>query len=351
MRKIIEVIEMPLLTIGGVQKGTSNRINWYVKHDIDFVLLDCPMQLWNSKLPVILKCFVLNILNFFRLIKLRIQGYKKVHFHGINSALVGVLLKPFMKSYLTLHGVQVYKKTGWKYLFQSLYYNVVNRLALNSVQDVMCISEFEQKFYSKFTSRYMLIIRNAISVADDDCNWNYKCAQRQVLFVGRLYPGSAVEVFLKSHIHLKDRTIKYIIVGDGTNMAELKERYCRNANIIFKGFDSDVQKYMDDCRMMVSHVTNNIIGYGNNVIEALGFGIPLILGMDYVNCKVFTNKEVCLVKKDSPRLIASMIDKFMDDAFTLYGWSVEGNQTIKKYTCGIQYNKIVDVIFGGYKRI
>jgi len=58
-----------------------------------------------------------------------------------------------------------------------------------------------------------------------------------------------------------------------------------------------------------------------------------------------------LVKKDSPKLIASIIDSFIDDKFSLYGWSINGNAKIKNYTCDKQYNKIKDVIFGGYKRI
>lgn len=341
-RKLVEVIEMPLQTVGGVQNGTKNRMEWYKNNNIDCKLLDCPMWLWNAKISTIIKSHILNIMNIFRIINLISKGYKKFHFHGVNSGVIGVLLRKYIDPYITLHGVQVYTKVGLKSKIQDVYYSIMNKYVLKNMFRIMAISEFEIRYYSQFTNKKIVLIRNAVNSKLYEYDWKYDSSKPIVLFVGRLYPGSSAITFLKSYKYLLTKNIEYLVVGDGVLGNELRQQYSNNKMIKFVGMQKDVMPFLLKSRLMVSHIDHNIIGFGNNIMEAFCCGLPVIYGRDYVNANLVGG---LVIDKNDPEMLAKIIDKFIYDKDWLDIQSNVEKRFIKDFYMDNIYPKIMEQIF------
>ena len=103
----------------------------------------------------------------------------------------------------------------------------------------------------------------------------------RLLYVGRVSEEKGVDRLIKSVIDFQERTpschVSLTIVGGGEILSILQREYSTNQNIIFAGFQSDVEKYYLQSDVFVSG--SRFECFPISVLEALSYSIP-VLSMD-----------------------------------------------------------------------
>ena len=91
-------------------------------------------------------------------------------------------------------------------------------------------------------------------------------------FIDRKNQGFAIEGILKSS-HADD--ICMILMGDGPNLAGLREKYADDKRVMFTGNITNVNEYLQAGDLYVSASKSE--GMPNGVLEAMASGLPVLL--------------------------------------------------------------------------
>ena len=140
--------------------------------------------------------------------------------------------------------------------------------------------------YKKEHNFNFKFIRNGVDISKyNPISFEEKIKKKQYLGINNklvyIYTGqmndrkdqnSAIKSFLLSNI--KDSAI-LILLGDGPNFNELKDKYSENRNVIFKGNVGNVVEYLQIADVYIS--TSKSEGRPNGVLEAMAVGLPVIL--------------------------------------------------------------------------
>lgn len=82
----------------------------------------------------------------------------------------------------------------------------------------------------------------------------------------------AIRGFLESSV---SKSSLMLLLGDGTDLKRLKEKYYNFSNVIFKGKVSNVSDYLTASDVYIS--TSKSEGLPNGVLEAMAVGLPVLL--------------------------------------------------------------------------
>jgi len=161
----------------------------------------------------------------------------------------------------------------------SLLWKVINNLILNSTDKVSCISNsVQKKILNKHKSRTadnVISIPNSLDMIDFKNN-----SDEYFLFVGRLVPhknpDKAISAVLKYNKTYPDKAYPIHIVGDGSMLQTLQNKYKNNLEVVFHGFVSEEEKIkiLSKGRLLV--FPSDREGLPGVFIESLGSDLPIL---------------------------------------------------------------------------
>lgn len=102
---------------------------------------------------------------------------------------------------------------------------------------------------------------------------------KAIVCIGRLEPVKQQDRIIRafSYVCRIEKGAKLIILGKGPQLRYLKkisENLKIQDNVIFAGFTDNIQKYMTNVRAFV--MASKVEGFPNSMIEAMGYGVPVI---------------------------------------------------------------------------
>lgn len=164
--------------------------------------------------------------------------------------------------------------------------NLINKQVRNGEVFITCSKSLSNIYYSKHNYN-LKYIRNGVDISKyTKVSYEEKKKKKQYFNIGinkmvYIYTGqmndrkdqeSAIQSFLLSK---SSNTAVLLLLGDGPNFGELKEKYKENKNIIFKGNVHNVVEYLQISDVYIS--TSKSEGMPNGVLEAMAVGLPVIL--------------------------------------------------------------------------
>lgn len=256
-----------------------------------------------------------------------------IHVHGwtkcLSSSIFDISFKMSYKLVLTLHdyftacpngGYFNYKENkickrkplSWKcikcncdsrnYLFKL--YRIIRQFVQNKIvklndriTDVISISEFSKKILKKTLNENVNIHRvyNPIDLDKNPKQVDYN-KNDYFLYVGRVSKEKGVDIFCEG---ITRTNKKGIVVGDGSELQTLKEKY---NNIEFVGWKNseDVKRYMQGAKALIIP-SRWYEGAPLTPLEAMQYGIPIITSncnatVDYINKD---NGEIFSIEKNN----------------------------------------------------
>jgi glycosyltransferase involved in cell wall biosynthesis len=162
------------------------------------------------------------------------------------------------------------------------------------------------------------------------------------LFVGRLAPQKAPEVFIQAFATMaKARTASGVVIGQGPMLEEIQSRIQAN------GLDSclRVLPYQQEWWGLLKSATalvspSRFEGFPNVVLESMAAGCPLIVS-DILQHRSFLDDESALfVPKDDPVALADALGRLMDDP------QAARKRAARAYECATRFT--VDVAADAY---
>jgi glycosyltransferase involved in cell wall biosynthesis len=126
--------------------------------------------------------------------------------------------------------------------------------------------------YNPITKYNKSYLKNKIPLFWTDCDF-------RILTVGRFVPEKNHKILIKSFNILKKsvKSIKLVILGDGPLFNETKEYVLKlglENSILMPGFSLNTESYFTYADLFV--LTSKFEGFGNVIVEALSFGIPVV---------------------------------------------------------------------------
>ncbi|GBG57981.1 glycosyl transferase family 1 [Sporomusaceae bacterium FL31] len=225
-----------------------------------------------------------SIFKVFQLIQfIRANNIEFVHSHGKGAGLYSRIIRmlyPSVKIIHTLHGVH-YQEYG---RLTKILYFYLERFLSTFTDKFINVSMGEQQqalklgFYQRNRSvvihngvnieRNVLHNRNIIGLSDQDF---------VVVNISRFDYQKNIKMIIQIAEKLIKKTrIKFLLVGDGPDKAEL-EKYAKDNglnNIIFAGFQADVSHFLNKADIYLS--TSRWEGLPLAIIESLAVGTPVI---------------------------------------------------------------------------
>jgi len=283
--KILIVDEL-FYPLGGIQVRFKDLAEQWVKsgHSVTMTAID--------HLGTSAEHEIINGVSYNRLMK-DTGYYKSGHFGRGISAIIkySVKLHPYFKQDwdLIIFGQfpmvpQVFYKLFYKKRAQtaldlveyrdSKLWRLINRVIINTVDKVICISEHVKERANNYRSNNLYIIPSFVDTkqAMPESKTNY-------IFLGRMeehkHPEVAVEAVLEyNKVYNKNMQLK--LVGSGNMLDTLVSKYGDNPNITFLGGVSEQVKrdVLANGRMLIFPSERE--GLPIVVIEAMSYGIPTI---------------------------------------------------------------------------
>lgn len=170
--------------------------------------------------------------------------------------------------------------------------------------------------------------------------------QINILTVGSLVKGKGVDTMIKSLSLLNTKNFIFTVAGDGEEKKNL-ERLIKELKLTNKvrllGWQKNVKKLYEKADLFI-HASHQE-GFPNSIVEALNFNLPVIAS----NCKGGT-QEILLNGKggdlfpvNNHKLLASKIQRFIDNQTNLKKKLKFARKHINKYTVDNNFNKYMKV--------
>lgn len=175
------------------------------------------------------------------------------------------------------YGFKIYR------LIRQFVQNKIVRLN-DRLTDVISISDFSEKILKETLNSNINICRiyNPIDIDPNHKRVDYR-KNKYYLYVGRISKEKGVDIFCEAITKSKQ---KGIVVGDGTELPKLKEKY---TNIEFTGWknSNEVKEYMMKAKALIIP-SRWYEGAPLTPLEAMQYGIPIITSdcnasVDYIN--------------------------------------------------------------------
>lgn len=154
------------------------------------------------------------------------------------------------------------------------------------------------------------------------------------LFIGRVSSEKSIDVLLKGFKEIDDKNMKFLIVGDGPYMGELKDLIKKlelEDKVILTGMVNweDVGLYyqLGDCFLNASVTETQGLTY----IEALAAGLPLLVKYDQVLEAVVTDRYNGLFFHEDSEL-SGLIERLKEDKKLKEELSKNALLSVKKYS-------------------
>lgn len=193
--------------------------------------------------------------------EVRKSSVRLVHSHGMKANFYNSMLP--VKRIATQHG-----KTSHDFKIRLL--EAVEHIALMRMDKVVCVSE---PMFAASSYKNQVLIENFLSlkIGKDEYSADGKI---NLVCIGRLSFEKGIADLIHAIKGLPDENISLTLVGDGSQMAHLKEISSGMDNIEFAGFQKDVSQYLiaADALVMPSHRE----GLPMALIEATAAGLPVI---------------------------------------------------------------------------
>jgi glycosyltransferase involved in cell wall biosynthesis len=170
-------------------------------------------------------------------------------------------------------------------------YEALDRCHLRCMDRVVCVSEAQAQKVRRTGVRpqRIHIIHNAIDpdrFPDPDAHYRTKLHRyfrqprtRIIGAAGRLSPEKGFDVLVAAaeHIHRVDRSVGFVLFGDGPCRAKLRRRIHRAGlagTFVLSGFRSDLDRFMPFFDLLV--LPSYTEGLPNVVLEAFAAGVPVV---------------------------------------------------------------------------
>jgi glycosyltransferase involved in cell wall biosynthesis len=170
--------------------------------------------------------------------------------------------------------------------------------------------------------------------------------QINILTVGSLVKGKGVDTMIKSLSLLNTKNFIFTVAGDGEekkNLTKLIKKLKLTNKVRLLGWCNNVEKLYENSDLFI-HASHQE-GFPNSIVEALNFNLPVIAS----NCNGGT-KEILAYGKggdlfpvNNHKLLASKIQRFIDNRTYLKKKLKFARKHINKYTVDNNYNKFIKV--------
>jgi glycosyltransferase involved in cell wall biosynthesis len=156
----------------------------------------------------------------------------------------------------------------------SVLWRIINRVIINSVDKIICISNHIQEKASLYRHDNLYVIPSFV-----DVNKSVSKSKTNYIFLGRMeqhkHPESAVEAVIEYNKVYK-KNVNLNLVGGGNMLEGLKNKYGNIPYIRFLGAVDEIEKreVLEDGRMLIFPSERE--GLPIVVIEAMSYGIPTV---------------------------------------------------------------------------
>ena len=170
--------------------------------------------------------------------------------------------------------------------------------------------------------------------------------QINILTVGSLVKGKGIDTMIKSLSLLNTKNFIFTVAGDGEEKESLKtliKELKLTNKVRLLGWCKNVEKLYEKSDLFI-HASHQE-GFPNSIVEALNFNLPVIAS----NCKggtqeiLINGKGGDLFPVNNHKLLASKIQRFMDNKTNLKKKLKFARKHINKYTVDNNYNKYMKV--------
>lgn len=160
------------------------------------------------------------------------------------------------------------------------------------------------------------------SVADLRAKYNIQADDKVLLTVARLNYRKGHDLVIKALAHLNKFKIKYLVVGSGNELANLKQLVKQEKiedRVIFCGTVSDqalpsFYQLADIFIMPHREIGNDVEGFGMVFLEAASQALPIIAGNSGGVTEIFTdNLNILLIKNDDEEELGSILTKVLNN--------------------------------------
>ena len=168
-------------------------------------------------------------------------------------------------------------------LIVSISYLKCSKLIANSddtASDIRSFLIFKKPIIKVIPNPVLPINFNPNQYSQSNHSWFKNKHIKVILGVGRLVKQKRFDILLRafSQAIKKDKNIRLIICGQGreeNNLKDLSKKLNISQFVCFKGFISDPYSYFNSADIFC--LTSEYEGFGNVIVEAMSFGLKIIL--------------------------------------------------------------------------
>lgn len=298
MNKNKITVIIPTLGYGGAEKNIINLSEEWLKYgySITIICMNNKGELiteLNKKIELIdlkikkISSFIVPLINYFTKNEAHII---LVNIWPLNSyALIAGAIAKFKGCiYITEHN-NIEKSYIKNNLFKKIYYRILIKLSYKYSTGIICVSKGLAEEIIKIMPNIIdkiKIIYNPIKILNEKREKINISSEKiwgvgdvfKILSVGELKKQKNHELLINAiNIMKKEINLKLIVVGGGVLLDELKGKVKKlnlEDNIEFVGYQKDVEKWYSTADLFV--LTSNWEGFGNVIVEALGYGLPIV---------------------------------------------------------------------------
>lgn len=147
--------------------------------------------------------------------------------------------------------------------------------------DTLCVQNgVDLEKYTKTTDEKKAAVRKRLGFSKTDFVWVYS---------GQFIARKNIPFILDGFLKICGKNDKMLLLGDGDEFNELKEKYGRNKNLCFLGSVDNVSDYLDAGDVYVSASRSE--GLPNGVLEAMVKGLPVVLSNIPQHGEILPNGE------------------------------------------------------------
>ncbi len=239
-----------------VMKGDNSYKDYELNENFEIIRINKSNKRFGNRVNI-LKYMFSNIKIILKYDVIHFHDYSTFWFYGLG---VYPILKLFGKKlYITFHGWEGDVPPRKSVIIKR---KVVEKLASGNI----CIGHFIQKWYGTKTD---IVSYGGVKRVDDLITNK----EEYILFVGRLADDTGIWDYIKvwEVVSKRNSDLKFVICGDGVLQKDI-EQYVKEKNIeriVFKGFVTDVEKYVKNAKVVFTTGYLGILeafSYKKNVI-------------------------------------------------------------------------------------
>lgn len=170
----------------------------------------------------------------------------------------------------------IIKRVFFKILSKKINYIVaINHRLENKLKSVLGIKSIDKIKY----------ISNSVTLGNQvDIHKN-----ESIICISRIENIKGIDILLEvwRQLEEKDYNIPLLIIGNGSERKELKNKYSFLRNVEWKDETSNIEQYIDTARCMIS--TSRYEGISNSILESMAKGVPIIATKNYGNIELIEN--------------------------------------------------------------